>query len=214
MKNKFLTLVFLFSLCIVQGWGQKPFTEGEIVYNVKLQAADGSAYNGTYTFTIKGGLLKKELKLDNGYEEIILINNKTGNVHSLRDIKGTKYCIQMSMADFLKRQDKFIGYNISNEQTNGSIAGLSAYKANVSYKDGSVTNVYYTKDWFPVQPITYERFPDAKFLPLGYAYKNENGMALQLDVQSVNARPVENAIFRIPPEYKILTNDEFRQMSK
>jgi hypothetical protein len=215
MKNKVSILIFLFTLCFISAQAQKPFTEGVIVYKVKLQAADGSAYDGTYTFTIKGSQVKKELRLNNNYEDIILINCGGGTVHRLQVIKGTRFAIQMSMADYLKRQSKFTGFSISNEQANANnIAGFTAFKAVAGYKDGSTTDVYYTKEWQPVQTITYERFPDARFLPLSYTYKNERGMMLQLTAESVSAVPVENAVFRVPPDYKILSNEEFQQLSK
>jgi hypothetical protein len=216
MKNKIASILFLFVLCFFTNvQAQKPFTEGTIVYKVKLQAADRSAYDGTYTFTIKGNQVKKELRLANNYEDIILINCAAGTVHRLQFIKGTKFAIQMSMADYLKRQSKFTGFRIENEQSNANnIAGFTAYRAMANYKDGSTTDVYYTKEWQPVQTITYERFPDAHFLPLSYTYKNDNGMTLQLTAERVSPVPVENAVFRIPPDYKILSHEEFQQLSR
>ncbi|MFI5196419.1 MAG: hypothetical protein ACHQD8_04955 [Chitinophagales bacterium] len=215
MKCSTTVFLFLFLLTGVRVIAQKPFTEGVIIYNVTLESAEHKELKGVYTFTIKGSEIKKELKLNNGYQDIILLNCSTGAVYSLQSKYGRKYAIQLNMNDLIKKQEKFVGFTMNNEQANNrNVAGISASKGNITYRDGSTMDIYYTKEWSPVQGITYERFPNPKFLPLSFSYKDENGLALRFDAEKVEASPVENAVFRIPPDYKMITYKEYKELSQ
>lgn len=208
------SLIFLLLLSL-HASAQKPFQEGVIIYSVTLQSADRKEMKGTYTFTIKGNEIKKELKLNNGYNDIILLNCSTGTAYSLQAKNGKKYAIQLNMRDLEKKQAQFAGFIINNEQANSrSIAGMAAYKGSISYKDGVAQDIYYTKEWSPAQGITFERFPNSKFLPLGFSYTDENGITLRCEAIKIEAGPVENAVFRIPPDYKMISYKEYRELSQ
>ncbi len=208
-------LAFFFLFISAHSWAQKPFTEGIIVYNVKLESADHKEYKGVYTFTFKGPHVKKELKLDNGFSDVVIMDCGVNTVYSLQKRDGKKYAIQLSMSDIVKRQQPFTGFAISSEEsTRKSIAGYAVEKGKVKYKNGSATEIFYSKEWYPPQAVTFERFPDAKFMPLYYAYTDEHGIAMEFEVVSMDMEPVENAVFRIPTEYKMISYDEYKQMSK
>lgn len=213
IKAPFLLLLLFFGH--LHTYAQKPFSEGIIVYNVQLQGADQRVYTGVYTFTVKGTQLKKELKLTNGYEDVIILNTAANQAFSLKNVNGTKYAIQLSMSDISKNQAPFVGFAVSDEiNNNQNIAGNAAYKGVVTYKDGSRSDVIYTKDWFPVQTATYDRFPDVRFLPLSFTYKDERGSIMQFEAVTVKAGPVENATFRIPTDYKVLPYEEYQHMRR
>ena len=215
MKHRIAIILFLLILSHYHTHAQKPFTEGTIVYKVILESADQKIFTGTYTFTFKGVHIRKELKLDNGYQDIELFDCGDNLVYSLQNMNGKKYAIQLSMSDMIKAQEKFSGFRINNEEGNSrNIAGLAVYKGNLNYKDGTGTEIYYTKEWRPLQPISFERFPDAKFLPLNYSYKNESGMSMKFEAEKVAASPVESSVFRIPPDYKMISNEEYKKMAK
>ena len=204
-------LLFLSAHC----WAQKPFTEGIIVYNVKLESADHREYKGVYTFTFKGPHVKKELKLDNGFSDVVIMDCGVNTVYSLQKRDGKKYAIQLSMSDIVKRQQPFIGFAMSSEESSRkNIAGYAVDKGKVKYKNGSATDIFYSKEWYAPQAVTFERFPDAKFMPMYYAYTDEHGIAMEFEVVSMAMEPVENAVFRIPTEYKMISYDEYKQMSK
>jgi len=194
---------------------QKPFMEGTVIYKVTLAANDGKTVSGTYTFYIKGNQVRKEIKLTNGYQDEVVMNCGTNKVYSLQNRNGKKYAVELSMPQMLKNQQKFSGFSLKNEvNDNRKIAGYSVYKANVNYSDGSSPEIYYTKEWNPTQPITYERFPNAKFLPMSFSYTNEQGMVMTFEAEKIEAAPVENAVFRIPPDYKMISYQEYKQLSE
>lgn len=209
--------MFLLLLIIagVPAKAQKPFTEGTIVYKVKLIAADQKEISGVYTFVIKGAEIRKELKLNNGYQDVVLLNCNNNKIYSLQSRGNKKYAIQLSMDEMLKKQEKFSGYTVRNEAANNkNIAGYASYRGNVNYKDGSNEFIVYTKDWSPTQPITFERFPDAKFLPMSFSYKDENNIVMQFEIDQIAPGPVETSAFRIPADYNMISYAEYKQLSK
>jgi hypothetical protein len=215
MLYRFIICVFLSALSFGNAIAQKPFTEGTIVYKVRLANTDQKMIYGTYTFSFKGTQLRKELKLENGYRDIELFNITANAVYSLQDMNGKKYAIQLSMSDILKAQEPFTGYAVSNEQNAPRhIPGCASFKANLKYRDGALSDFYYTRDWKPAHSITFERFPNAQFIPLNYSYKNTNGMTMEFEADKLTPGPVESSAFRIPPDYKMISNEEYRQMNK
>jgi hypothetical protein len=215
MKIKARLLFLILLTGFLKAHAQKPFSEGIIVYNVRLQSADQKTYTGLYSFTIKGSQIKKELKLTNGYEEIQVLNCTANQAFSLKSVNGEKYAIQLNMADITKHQAPFIGLSVKNETNNNqNIAGKVTYKATVAYKDGSESEVVYTKEWFPALTVTFDRFPDVRFLPLSFTYKDERGATMQFDAVKVEAQPVENAIFRIPTDFKMIRYEEYQSMRR
>lgn len=210
-----LLALLLVTLFCAEAVAQKPFTEGVITYKVKLTSPDNKQIDGVYTFIVKGNLIRKELKLSNGYEDVVLLNCDANTVYSLQNQNGKKFAIELSMPDMVKRQDKYKGYNIKDEVGNSrNIAGYAAYKGDINYNNGSVSEVYYTKDWSPLQSITFERFPNAKFLPLQYTLTDEQNMTMLLEMEKLQDGPVENALFRIPADYKMISYNEYKQLSR
>jgi hypothetical protein len=215
MNYKLPVVLCLFLVTGIVCRAQKPFMEGTIIYKVTLASADNKIFSGTYTFFIKGNQVRKEIKLNNGYQDIVLLNSGTNKVYSLQNRNGKKYAIELSMPQLLKSQEKFNGFTVKDE-TNESkkIAGYSVYKANINYTDGTAHEVYYTKEWDPSQKVTFERFPNAKFLPMYFSYTDDQGMVMTFEAEKIEPEPIENAIFRIPADYKMISYGEYKQLSE
>lgn len=196
---------------------QKPFVEGNIVYAVTINAADGNGntkeYKGSYTITIKGKQIRKELKMKNGYDDILIFNFENNTAYSLKTLGDKKYAIQLSMEDFVSKAQKYEGFTLKKDEQEKKIAGFSARKADVTYRDGNISTIFLTDEWQPDNKLTFERFPGCKFLPLVFDYTNENGSRLHFQAEHVNATPVENADFRIPADFKLINYNEYQQLS-
>lgn len=211
LKNVFLVF-FLFSQACL--FAQKPFTEGAIIYKITMSPEEKDINPGSYSIIVKGDMIRKEMKLA-GLDYTILINCSTNKVYSLRCRNGKNYAIELTMEEMAKEQEKFKGYTLTTAKNeNKKIAGCQVSWGNVTYKDGSTAFVGYSKDWKPSRTITYERFPDANFLPLNFFYKNEAGITVTFVAQKVDPCPIENAVFRIPRDYKIISNTEYTEMSR
>ncbi len=207
----FFVLLSLFSSLPV--WAQKALTEGYINYNVKLESPDKKVFTGTYTFTFKGTQLRKDLQLSNGYRHVIILNSATNVIYSVQNINGKKYAVELAMDDVMKKQEKYVNFTLTNEEVQANhVAGCVAYKSKINYKDGSSADLCYTKEWYPAIPVTYNRYPDSRFMPLIFSYKDEDGIIMYFEAEKIEAAPVENANFRIPNDYTIISNAEYKQM--
>lgn len=214
MKIRSLILLTLLPAAI-NAYAQKPFTEGTITYRVKVEAAGKKVSEGTYTFIIKGGQVRKELQMSNGYNYALLMNCNSNTIYSLQNHNGKKYAIQLNMDEMRDRQQKYTGATLKGEKNTGKIiAGITAFKGDLAYTDGSHLEIYFTPEWYPDKQLTYERFPGATFLPLAFTYIEDDSHTMYMEAETVSVAPVENAVFRVPNEYKIITNAEYKQLSR
>lgn len=193
---------------------QKPFVEGTIQYSVKLSSAAGDAgqRSGTYQITVKGKQVKKEFRLDD-LDNTILINGDE-TAYSLKASQGKKYAIQLDARELMNRSAKYADFKVNDETANGQVAGLSTQKAKIAYKDGSTADILYSKDWKPNDSYLFEHFPAINGLPLDFTYKTESGALIHFHAEKVEMSPVENDAFRLPRDYRIISNAEYQQLSK
>lgn len=196
-------------------WAQKPFTEGTIHYKVRVEAGAGKVVDGSYTFTIKNGRLRKDIQLSNGYQDVLIVDCDHNTAYSLQTFNGKKYAIQLTVAELTGRQQKYAGYTLREDKNTGRIiAGLTANKGELTYPDGTHFQIYFSNEWYAEKGITYERFPDARFLPLSYAFVTESNITMYMEADKVTLAPVENSLFRVPGDYKIISNSEYKQLKK
>lgn len=213
MKKLFCFLIAAY-LPAYSAMAQKPFTEGTIHYKVRLETG-ASKVSGDYVFTVKNGQIRKDIILTNGYQDVLIIDCNRNLAYSLQTINGRKYAIQLTIAELTARQQKYVGFTMKQDKNTGRIiAGLTANKGEVIYPDGNHFQIYYSNEWYPEKGLTYERFPDAHFLPLSYAFVSDNNITMYMEADTITISPVENSLFRIPREYKVITNDEYRQLMK
>ena len=217
--TRILTLLLLSIVaCNQTANAQQPFVEGTIVYALSLgPVAGGGGYTehaGTYTLTVKGASLRKELKMNSGYQNIIIQNSNTNTIYSLQPAAGQNYAIQLRMQDIKERQKPYEGFVQKEEEGPMTIAGQPCHKATVTYKDGGTSSLYYTTTWTSPDPSLFDRFPGIKFIPLTFEYRNEEGITMHFAAEKIESMPVESALFRVPPDYKIITNAEYKSLRR
>jgi hypothetical protein len=197
---------------------QELFVEGTIVYSVSIGPVGSGAgfteHAGTYTITVKGDQLRKELRMNSGYQNVIIQNNNTSAMYSLQPAAGQNYAIQLRLQDIKERQRPYEGFAQKDEEGPMTIAGQPCQKARVTYKDGTTSSVYYTTRWTSPDPLMFDRFPGIKYIPLKFEYRNEEGITMHFAAERIESKPVESGLFRVPPDYKIITNAEYKALSK
>jgi C-terminal peptidase prc len=163
-----------------------------------------------------GGLLDEAVAICNIFvDKNQLVVSTKGKVYSLQNRNGKKLAIELRMDEMLKDQEKFSGFSLESERNdNKQLAGCKVVSGSIRYKNGTTTPVTYTKEWKPSQPIVFERFPGAAFLPLDFFYKDESGLTMSFEAEKVAPGPVENAVFRLPADYKIISYNEYKELSK
>lgn len=198
---------------------QKTFLEGTIEYTATLQAvsSDGAnmgTHSGKYIITIKGKQVKKEFRLDNNFDNTILINGDGNTAYSLKSTQGKKYAIQLDLQELMAHDNAYAGFRIEDAGSSPAIAGLPVRKATIHYNDGSSVPILYTKDWKAEDEHLFEHFPSINGLPLDFTYKTGNGALIHFRAEKVAPGVVENGAFRLPKDYKIISTAEYQELSK
>lgn len=197
---------------------QQRFEEGAIVYSVSVGPLEGNAgyteHAGTYTITVKGAYLRKELRMNSGYQNVILVNRNTGTIYSLQPANGQRFAIQLRASDIEDKMKPYRGFSEKAEPGTMTIAGQPCRKATIQYKDGSSSVLYYTTAWTTSDSALFERFPGLPYIPLSFEYRNDEGITMHFAAEKLEVTPVENSLFRVPPDYKIISNAEYKAMRK
>lgn len=221
MYLKKLLALFILSVCIMPAasMAQQPFVEGVVVYNISMGTSAGGVdmakRAGTFIITVKGKMIRKELKLDNGYENTIIYNGNSKTGYSLRALPdGRKYAIQLSEAEITAAQAPYRDFTLTDEEGTKQLAGYTAVKAKVMYKDGHSDEIYYVKEWAPAEPFIFDRYPAIKYYPLSFRYYNGEGLVMIFEATKVDEQPVESNLFRLPQNYKIISSEEYKALNK
>lgn len=214
---RFALLLFVSLAYVTNAYTQQAFTEGVITYSITMDqaAAATQEYSGTFTCTIKPGQLRKDIKLSNGYADVVIINTNTNIAYSLQNTGNKKYAIQLDMNEVAKKHKQFEGFSV--QKVNGNtkqIAGQNAEKAIVTYRDGTSIEAYFSTAWYPAYDKMFDRMPGVKMMPLEFDFLTDKGIRLHLKAEKIASVPVANNQFRIPPAYKIITYEEYRKMQQ
>lgn len=190
---------------------QTKLVEGSITYKAVLNNPDGTAKEGVYIVSVKNNQVRKELRIGAEFENVIIFDN-TEKLYTLKSVKEKNFAVEMSTDDYRKRNEKYEGATIKDSKDTKTIAGINARSATMSYKDGSSVKVFYTTDWVTEAPFVFERFEQLNGLPLAFDYKNDQGVVINFEAVKIDEGVVEDAKFKIPAGYKIISNEEYKSM--
>ncbi len=196
---------------------QKAFTEGTLRYNITLEPAGNyegiQQYNGTYTLVLKGKRMRENINLSNGFSYSTLLNMADSSAYTLKKAADRYYAIELDPQQRNEEKKRYSGFNLSTLQGNRTISGINAKHGLVTYKDGSSTEIYYTDEW-TAENVFFEMFPGITVLPLEYTFKRPDGLSVSFKLTSVDEEPVENALFKIPKNYRIMSYKEYEALTK
>jgi len=214
-KNKNISVItaFLVLFSSLQLAAQRKLTEATITYdivintsNTKPQAAD-LLDGATSVIYLKGNSSRSEMVSSLGSQATI-IDGKTGNVTVLKEYGEQKYMIQMTPANWKQSNAKYEGIVFTYVEEYKTIAGYNCQKAIGKLTDGSVFNVYFTKDLVPSNK------------DFQYLNKNLPGLAMQYEaslgkmlvtytVSGISFNPVPQAKMELPKSgYRVMTYEE------
>jgi len=218
MRNATYTLLFAI-FCLAPGcaWCQKVFDEGVVVYRLSFSSQDPSdkkVYDGTYTLTVKGKVVRKELTISNGYNDVVIMNGNANSMYSLQVAGDKKYAIQHNLEEHLAKQKKYEGFAIKYLDDKKTLGGYEAQKVQITYSDGESVSLYCTKALQPAYEHLYDRLPGATFLPLEFDITNERNIVMHFTVEKIELKPVESSYFRIPADYKMISYAEYKELNK
>jgi hypothetical protein len=210
MKKIFVLLMCLIFVSLKNSVAQKIFSEGYIKYDV---FKNGSVTpDGIYVITVKSGFIKQEWAMENGFNNITIYNQKTGVTLSLNMKEGVKYALEIS-PDELSQKNKRFQQAILNAQGDGKkIAGYATKNFKVNYSSGESVDIYATTDLVPQNTSFNTMFPGLQGIALEYVTKGSKEMIFKFVAKNVEITPIDNSIFSIPSDYKIVSKSELEKL--
>lgn len=209
MKNIFLFLfATLFSNPHVKA--QKIFSEGVIKYDVFVN--NNASPDGIYVITVKGGFIKRELAMNNGFNNVTIYNQKTGKTLSLNVKDDTKYALEITETELKEKNKRFQNAVFTPLDKTKKLAGYKCEGSKVVYENKDEVQVYYTSDLVPQNETFNIQFPGLKGIPLEYETKSSPTNVMKFVATLIEVKVIDSKTFTIPENYKIVTKEELSQL--
>ncbi len=190
--NTTLILAILLSLSKLSN-AQTLLSEGRVTYDVYLNDASKKS-EGTLIVTLKGGFMKRELIMKNGYMNTIIYDAKQNKTTSYSELQGNKVYKILGATELKSTNAKFANALYINGTETKSIAGYSTTQVTVNYADGSKNIVHYTKQIQPQIKEYNAMFNKIVGLPLQYEVASGSNKIIMI-ASKVAVEPVNNSEF-------------------
>jgi len=213
----FFVIVLLFPSSAL---AQALFSEGVLEYSVQIKSVKDSVdRQGTYLIQMKDGNARKELKLNDGYSNVGIINFNSRRYVFLQKINHQPYAVEMTEKEYRKQTAKYLGAAYKREGTwlpenVEKQDQLPGQKWIVKYKDGKDFIVYVSEKYILQHPEIFEHSPQLKGVPVFFQIAMENGYTMSFRLEKCLPEPVSNAVFRIPEGYRIISKQEYDKLAK
>ncbi len=192
---------------------QKQFVEGEIVYKVNISTnslnVKPTVLHGTMKLYLKGNAVLKQLQLEGGYTRTQLFKLQ-GASYTFINLGDKNFALQNDHLEFEKTLKQCSHYVLQNESPElKSIAQFKTFKAQLDCNHLNPFTIYYTKEWRINNPYLFETFSSFQYLPLEYTLQNADGSIIHATLERILSMPLDNSLFEIPKEYKIISREEY-----
>ncbi len=219
MKRSILLAIVITctSFFTLQSKAQEAIAEGVVAYNVVMESESGTAHartqSGTYRIIFRNKWIRKDLVLENGFSHTIIWDDTKKTGYSLQLIAGKKYAVQLSMDDIDAVTKPYIDFLISDSSDREEwIAGYKCRAVTVSYKNGQTAELCCTDEVQLAETRLYDWLPGMTSLPLSFDFKTEAAIRMRLQLDYLLNAPVSRSEFRVPREYRMITNEEYKRL--
>lgn len=212
MKWKGLSIVLLLIFGYYGSFAQHNFVEGELVYSISIESANATQTNstGTLTLLLKGHSVVKILELNKGFKNTLIYNGFKKSTHSLRSIGDKKVALLLESEQIKKKLEKCSSIRVEDlKDESRAVLNFKTEQAIIHCNNASPVQVYYTKTWQINNPYLFDDFPSFQYLPLLFDIKKEDGSTVHFELKKIEAKPMDNSIFEIPKDYKVISSDEY-----
>lgn len=223
MIAKKIAFTILLSLSYLLTQAQKLVSEGTINYKVTIsgkvptpanEPAITESKSGTVSIKIKGDNIRQDVQLEDGYKHSQISNFTTGKEIILQSVNGLKYAIEINIKDKEKQNSQYYNAAITLNKDMKSFAGYDSKSATATYKNGTTLALFILQDYYLNYPQIFDRFPDLKGIPASYDLLMGNGFTTHFELTTLNEDPIQNALFRIPEGYRIISQKEYEKLLK
>jgi hypothetical protein len=215
MKRIWIGLLALHS-CLPAAQAQKTFTEGTLLYTLTISSATGqeATISGKMQITVKGNKLSKEFSLASGAKSLFVVRGDENIAYSLINANNKQYAIEFNAAELKKKKqvcDKVKTTQVPDDKE--TVAELKAGKMNVSCGTNTAI-LYYARDWKISNTFIFEEFPGLDYLPLSFDITDHAGRVLHYELKKCSPEPIDESSFRVPANYKIISEKEYQQLTR
>lgn len=221
MKNKQLlsipfTLITIL-LCCLNAFSQTHF-EGTVTYDMTISGTELSPQlthllpNG-FTLYVKGS--RSRLEISSGLSEVTVIgDNASGSAVTLMNLMGKKLAVKTDSTQVNEALDKLGEYKIVHLDGGKQILGYACKKAFLIRQDSisaDTSTVWYTEELPPFDVVSNQFLPDmSDWFPME-VHTRKDGTSMTISVQEIKKTSPEAALFEVPPEYRIVDQEEVRR---
>ena len=208
--NKLSICLFLSLLVGFRAYAQKIFSEGVINYDVFVNGSEKP--DGLYSLTVKNNMSRRELLMNNGFNNILISNQKTGSTITLNVDAENKYALTMTASQVAEKNQRFekAVFSVTNQKK--TIAGYASSAATVRYLNGEEANFYFTADLLPPHESFNILFPGLQGVPLEYEVKSNTDKSIRFVATAFETKIVDVKVFDIPKDYKIVSKEELEKI--
>jgi hypothetical protein len=208
--NKLSICLFLSLLVGFRAYAQKIFSEGVINYDVFVNGSEKP--DGLYSVTVKNNMSRRELLMNNGFNNILISNQKTGSTITLNVDAENKYALTMTASQVAEKNQRFEKAVFSFTNQKKTIAGYASSAATVRYLNGEEANFYFTADLLPPHESFNILFPGLQGVPLEYEVKSNTDKSIRFVATAFETKIVDVKVFDIPKDYKIVSKEELEKI--
>ena len=208
--NKLSICLFLSLLVGFRAYAQKIFSEGVINYDVFVNGSEKP--DGLYSVTVKNNMSRRELLMNNGFNNILISNQKTGSTITLNVDAENKYALIMTASQVAEQNKRFEKAVFSFTNQKKTIAGYTSSAATVRYLNGEEANFYFTADLLPPHESFNILFPGLQGVPLEYEVKSNTDKSIRFVATAFETKIVDVKVFDIPKDYKIVSKEELEKI--
>lgn len=209
MRKLFLVI---FLLSAATAFGQKSISEGKVVFEIsypdmELDNQMSAMLPTESTVYFKGGMSRTDIPMGMGMSSATIVNAKSGEMTQLMDMMGTKTAMKIQEDEKSKSKNNVkFSYPAGTKQ----IAGYTCKKAIVTTSDSVSFEIYYT-DQITALSAANNEWKELKGFPMEYVLAS-GGFNMKMTAKSVSGEKVSDDLFKVPEDYKMMTQEEFRKM--
>jgi len=199
VSTSLLLLIFPLSL-LAQSF------EGKIVYNISYKDLPAemqqmaSVLPHNQTIWIKGNKSRFEQKMPQG-STVVITDASKGTSTILMEMMGQKYKMDIPKVEMSQMMNEGQMPEIKYVSGTREIAGYMCNKAEVKMKEfDGIATFYYTEE---IPPVKVQGMENLQLKGMFMAYEvSTKGMAMSIEVATVDKTPIANSKFDIPIGYK------------
>ncbi len=193
-------------------------SEGTIYYDIFFTTGNNAAaqveknLGGTQTVSLKGYMSRVDIA-NQQFLQSTIIDAKAGNIKLLKTLGGQQYLIEVNRENWDELNRKYENAKVVFGEEFKNIAGFNCQKALVTFKDGTSSAVFFTRELI------------AEHRDFEYAFKSIPGLVMENEtavgnnkvtysVSKISFNIVPTSKFELPKSgYRVMTYEESKQIN-